>query len=452
MDNLNRPSLWPLGVVVVGVGLGLLTLLLGRPGTAQPPAADPKTSYASVAQPLLKKYCLDCHSTKTMKGSLDLERFTSIDLVRKDLKPWLQALEMLEAGEMPPRNKPQPTAAERQQLIVWVRGFLDAEARARAGDPGHVPLRRLSNAEYDTTMRALTGVDLRPTREFPADGAAGEGFTNAAEALSDISPALFTKYLNAAKDLSEHAVFLPDGFRFSLTRTRRDWTNESLAQLRSFYAQYTGDDGRLPLMPYLTATVRHRAALTSGKMTLAEVARQEKLQPKYLGVLWQTLTDKTPSEPLEHIRARWRQAEEKDVGALAQEITAWQTALWKFVPVGSYRDNNTIRQVANDPTAVAVQPLRVAVKPDGGQSDVVLYLVTRTIFADGKGGNVVWQRPRFEGAGKTPLLLRDYAQFGPAYEVDYSTVFADSSKYLAAAAEAAHEGRGPSTIWPANTG
>ena len=169
--------------------------------------------------------------------------------------------------------------------------MLDGEARARAGDPGAIPLRRLSNAEYDNTIRALTGVDLRPTREFPADGAAGEGFTNAAEALTDISPALFTKYLNAAKELSEHAVLLPDGFRFSLTRTRRDWTNESLGDIRDFYAQFTGNDGKLPLQPYLTATVRHRAALLAGKMTLADVARQEKLNAKYLGILWQTLTD-----------------------------------------------------------------------------------------------------------------------------------------------------------------
>ncbi len=202
--------------------------------------------YASVVQPLVKKYCLDCHSTKAKKGSLDLERFASLDQVRKDLKPWQQTIEMLEAGEMPPKGKPQPTADERKQMIAWVRGFLDAEARARAGDPGYVPLRRLSNAEYDCTIRDLTGVDLRPTREFPADGAAGEGFTNAAEALSDISPTLFTKYLNAAKDIADHAVLLPDGFRFSPGKTRRDWTDESLARLRKFYAEYTAD-GRLPL-------------------------------------------------------------------------------------------------------------------------------------------------------------------------------------------------------------
>src|SRR5438270_4362745 len=124
---------------------------------------------------------------------------------------------------MPPKDKPQPTAEGRKLLVSWIRGFLDAEARARAGDPGEVPLRRLSNAEYNATIRDLTGVDLQPTREFPADGAAGEGFTNAAEALTDISPILLTKYFAAAKDIAAHAVLLPDGFRFAPTKTRRDW-------------------------------------------------------------------------------------------------------------------------------------------------------------------------------------------------------------------------------------
>src|SRR5207244_11309986 len=106
--------------------------------------------------------------------------------------------------------------------------------RARAGGPGHVPLRRLSNAEYNATVRDLTGVDLQPARQFPADGAAGEGFTNAAEALADVSPTLLNKYLAAAKDIADHALLLPDGFRFSLSKTRRDWTDEGTQHLRQF--------------------------------------------------------------------------------------------------------------------------------------------------------------------------------------------------------------------------
>jgi hypothetical protein len=446
MNRPNRRSSWPgwrLGIVA---GLGGLTLLVGETGTAQKPAADAQAEYATVVRPFLKNYCLTCHSTKVKKGSLDLERFASLDQVRQDLKPWQHLIEQLDAGEMPPKGKRQPTVEERKQILAWARGFLDAEARARAGDPGYVPLRRLSNSEYDCTIRDLTGVDLRPTREFPADGAAGEGFTNAAEALTDISPTLFNKYLTAAKDIADHAVLLPDGFRFSPAKTRRDWTDESTSQLRQFYAAHAPGDGRLTVQPYLAAAVRYRDALLAGKITPADVATQEKLNPKYFGVLWQTLVDKAPSYPLDAIRARWRTATEKDVPALAGEVAAWQTVLWKTVRIGSYirpegkgYAGSTTRQVAADPAAADSVPIRVAVKPAPGQADVVLYLVAHELTPAAGALPVVWHRPRFEAAGKPALLLRDYAQFGPAYEVDYPSAFTGSAKYLTAVVEAAND-------------
>ena len=420
---------------IVGLSFALFVLVLCGIGSAgKPMPVDPKNDYAAVVQPLVKKYCLECHSAQVKKGSLDLERFTSVDLVRKDLKPWLTMIEMLEAQEMPPKDKLQPTAEERQRLLTWTRTFLDAEARAHAGDPGAVPLRRLSNAEYNLTMRDLTGVDLQPARQFPVDGAAGEGFTNAAEALAEMSPTLLNKYLNAAKDIADHAVLLPDGFRFSPSKTRRDWTDESMANLRAFYGAYS-TDGRLPLQPYLMATVRHRHDLLANKITLETVAAKEKLNAKYLGILWQALTDKAASFPLDRIRARWRVASEKDVAALVAEVATWQTSVWKFVKIGSYANGYTARQVANDAVAAETQPLKVNVKPAPGQNEVVLYLSAREYPSAGKGGHVVWHRPRFEGNKQPALLLRDYPQFAPQYEVDYPALFADTAKYLGAVVE-----------------
>ncbi|HEV7223181.1 MAG TPA: DUF1587 domain-containing protein, partial [Pirellulales bacterium] len=189
-----RSSALALGALVFGLRVAVDSFAQA----AEIPIAQSEASFAAEIRPLVARYCLDCHSEKEQKGELDLERFASVDRVRKDLKPWALLIEQLEAGEMPPKDKPQPTREERRRLIDWTRGFLDAEARARAGDPGRTPLRRLSNAEYDYTVRDLTGVDLRPTREFPADGAAGEGFTNAGEALA-MSPAMMSKYLDAAK-------------------------------------------------------------------------------------------------------------------------------------------------------------------------------------------------------------------------------------------------------------
>src|SRR5207249_11772332 len=145
-------------------------------------------------------------------------------------------------------------------------------ARARAGDPGPVVLRRLSNAEYTYTIRDLTGVEsLDPAREFPVDSASGEGFMNVGNSLV-MSPSLVTKYLDAGKEIAAHAVLLPDGICFSPKCSGRDWTEELLAEIRATYREFTDngggtsvnlqgirfetkDGGVLPLDKYLEVTL-----------------------------------------------------------------------------------------------------------------------------------------------------------------------------------------------------
>jgi hypothetical protein len=312
-----------------------------------------------------------------------------------------------------------------------------------AGDPGEVPLRRLSNAEYNATIRDLTGVDLQPAREFPIDGAAGEGFTNAAEALTDISPTLLAKYLGAAHEIAEHAVLLPDGFRFAPGKTRRDWTDAATARLRAFYATVATADGHLDIAPYLAATVRYRTELTSGAMRPETLAAQAKLNGKYLGILWKTLTEASPTYPLREIQSRWRVASESDVPALAAEIAAWQAALWQTVRVGSYVRSDAggyheslTRQTPADPVAETSQTVRLKIQSSPGRSDVVLRLATRDLVGAAGGSKVVWQNPRLVSPGKPPLSLRDYEQFGRTFEVDYSALFANTFGYLEATIEA----------------
>ena len=193
-------------------------------------------------------------------------------------------------------------------------------------------MRRLNNVEYTNTIRDLTGVDLQPAREFPADGAAGEGFSNSGDALA-MSPALLGKYLDAAKEVASHAVLLPIGVRFSPGATRRDWTDEILASLRKFHARYAGADGKLPLEAYLAGTIERRLSLAAGKpRTIEAIAAERKLSPKYLRIVWDLL-DAPPSPGagvLDALRDRWRTAGPGDAGSLAEEIRRWQAALWKF--------------------------------------------------------------------------------------------------------------------------
>jgi hypothetical protein len=65
-------------------------------------------------------------------------------------------------------------------------------------DPGRVTMHRLTNTEYDNTMRDLFhGLDVSPSAEFPADEVS-LGFDNISDVLS-VTPVLFELYDRAAE-------------------------------------------------------------------------------------------------------------------------------------------------------------------------------------------------------------------------------------------------------------
>jgi hypothetical protein len=309
-------------------------------------------AYLAELRPLLETYCYDCHGAGDVaEGEIDLAAIDGWDAAGKHPQTWQKVAEMLSNRLMPPEDAAQPTEDERAQLQQWLNKYLKLEATSRAGDPGRVVLRRLNNAEYTYTLRDLTGIkSLDPAREFPVDGAAGEGFTNTGNALV-MSPAFVTKYLDAAKEVASHAVLLPDGFRFSEHTTPRDWTNEILTEIREFYSRFADDSGasqvnlqgivfdtnqggRLPVERYLAATLAEREAIQAGKKSIEVVAREHTLSAKYLGTLWAALTSAEPSLLLDELRARWNKAAPADAPALAADVADWQKSLWKFSSVG----------------------------------------------------------------------------------------------------------------------
>ena len=441
------------------VCLSVAWLLAAFVWTSETTAAEPlQVDFAGLAdeyqeeiRPLMHQFCLGCHSSEKREGELDLEQFTTLTQVRRGTQAWLKVVEMLAAGEMPPGEAKQPPPEQRKQLRGWVERYLHAEALAGAGDPGPVVLRRLNNAEYTWTIRDLTGVNLSPAREFPTDSAAGEGFTNTGAALV-MSPALLGKYLDAANEMARHAVLLPDGFRFSMQATRRDWTDEILAQLREFYRQSVtttdfgvgsevgnvnvhgntriGLAGRLPLEEYLAATLAERDALNTGEKTVESVASERGLNARYLGTLWSSLLNTDPSLLLDGLRSRWRSAKAEDAAALAAEVAAWQKGLWTFGPVGLIgRTGGPARWMESVNPLVTQDELRFTIpapkndaapkddeeaKDDEDANDVdpsrkdVEFSLMVTDAGDGNEHDyVVFQRPRLAAEGKPDVLLRD---------------------------------------------
>ena len=80
--------------------------------------------FEGTVAPFLEKNCFECHDDETQKGELSLH----------DLKPdfedaanaeiWKHAMEQLAFGEMPPKKKERPDAADAKEVIAWIEAAL----------------------------------------------------------------------------------------------------------------------------------------------------------------------------------------------------------------------------------------------------------------------------------------------------------------------------------------
>jgi mono/diheme cytochrome c family protein len=308
--------------------LTILLLLLGAGALAWWPAASIESrtredkaelarQFNQTIRPFLTTYCAGCHSGAEPAASFDVQRYATLSSVVEDFGHWALIQRKLTAREMPPKEMRQPSEAARQQVIEWIAAVRKHEINKHPGDPGLVAARRLSNAEYNYTVRDLTGVDLRPAKEFPIDPANQAGFDNSGESLT-ISPALMAKYLDAARRIADHLVLKPEGFTFASHPMVAESDREKypIQRIVAFYDRQPTD-----FADYFYAAWRYqqRKALGQGVTTLNEIAKQQKVSPRYLPLIWQTL-EQTQEDvgPLVKLQAMWRALPANDAAAARQ--------------------------------------------------------------------------------------------------------------------------------------
>lgn len=397
--------------------LSSLCFLSSLAGQASASKADAEVSR------ILGTYCYTCHSKEEQDGELDLE---SSDIFKEPLV-WEHVLEQIDTAEMPPKKAEQMSVKERNALTSWIRSTLDKIALSNAGNPGPVVLRRLSNVEYTYTLRDLTGISiLDPARDFPVDGAAGEGFTNVGAALV-MSPGLLTKYLDAAKEVSAHAVFTPHGFRWSPSNSPLDWTNETLTAIQDLYARYTvktdgtekvvdgvkldtgTGDGKLPLQDYLDALQGRRS--------------KDGLSPKYLNLLEQALRADSVSAILDPMRSKFRE------GKLhAIDFEPWQASLWKFGYVGHLAPTGG-QKIWQEPVTPIQNTQEHRVKLSGSK-DHTLYLVSGDAGDGSDGDQLIWENARLVGAGRQDLPISHLSNLVKHLESERGKILASTEAAL----------------------
>ena len=219
------------------------------------------------AQGVLQAKCYECHNAKKTKGDVNLEQFAADPRIAQQFELWGKVQDTIANGDMPPPKAHQMSDAEHAALLGWVKGELEMLAESKSGDPGPVTMRRLTNAEFDYTIRDLTGHDYALAREFQTDGGGGEGFTNTGDVLF-LSPAAIDKYFSAARKLADHATIMPGtGLVFHPQRIGLHGPEQVKAQAQQglyvWYQQKSAphlpkDTDDLRVADYLVACWRHR--------------------------------------------------------------------------------------------------------------------------------------------------------------------------------------------------
>ncbi len=175
--------------------LALLALLAATCAPAQ------ELDFTNDIRPLLDTYCFSCHGPQKQKGGLDLSKQVLPGTCTTADHRWDGILRELADQVMPPPEKPQPTAIERERLTAWIERALEGPP----GDPGWSTIRRLTRLEYNRTINDLLGVAGDPAQVLPADNAGGAGgFDNLADTLY-VSSLFLERLFEVSQSLVEQA-------------------------------------------------------------------------------------------------------------------------------------------------------------------------------------------------------------------------------------------------------
>jgi hypothetical protein len=253
LGGLGRWLAGIVGLTVLGLGVG-----------AEAPTAS---SFRKVAEPILTKYCYDCHSDGMSKGGLAFDELKSRGNLLGNHDLWWKVLKYTRAGIMPPEKKDRPSVEESRRLEGWIKKDVFG-ANPKSPDPGRVTLRRLNRFEYGRTIHDLMGVEFKADEAFPPDDT-GYGFDNIADVLT-LSPLLLEKYMQAAESIVAAALADPSsrGRFFSKEHPpsgraeRRQYASEVLGGFASKAFRRPVEEGALQRLASLAEGVYSREGKT----------------------------------------------------------------------------------------------------------------------------------------------------------------------------------------------
>lgn len=176
----------------------LLILVLLVIPTAQI-QAEQGVGLAPKVDRFFKAHCIRCHGEKKQEGDFRIDTL-SPRVGFEDTPQWVEIMERINSGEMPPEDVANPPDADLKASVVeWISGRMKEGEAARMAQLDRVSYRRLTREEYVYTMRDLIGVQYDATDPGGLlEDPTWHGFERIGSILT-LSPSHIEKYIRAAE-------------------------------------------------------------------------------------------------------------------------------------------------------------------------------------------------------------------------------------------------------------
>ena len=158
----------------------------------------PLASSAAVA-PFVEKSCVECHDADAKKGGLDLTALKSDLTDRKTFETWIKVFDRTASGEMPPKKKPRPDAAQQAAYLGDLSGLLVRQDAVQIVAQGRAVERRMNRFEYENAVRDLLQAPWLDLKEILPEDTEAFRFNKTGQAL-DVSHVQLQRYLTAAEE------------------------------------------------------------------------------------------------------------------------------------------------------------------------------------------------------------------------------------------------------------
>lgn len=181
---------------------------------------ESREGYKVHVAPFLQANCLKCHGPEKTKGEMPLHLLDGDLAAGEDLERWELVLDVLKSGSMPPEDEKQPSDKDRQAVAAWIERELQTYVTRAQQSPPATTTRRLTNIEYQNTLRDLLGFELDVIQKLPEDPVKPYHFNNTAEFML-IGPELMDRYTEHARRVMKSAIVEPG--KPEVFRTERTW-------------------------------------------------------------------------------------------------------------------------------------------------------------------------------------------------------------------------------------